>query len=108
MAKLPFAEKAVVPREKLLHYLLNEFHAEGASKAVFFQGYGYSKENFELLSGEFLRLAKTFDAKPKDANQFGKSFEIEGEIDTPNRIKVGVKSIWFLETDGEAPRLISA
>ncbi len=38
--KLPNHEKAFVPREKIVDYLLSPFHKDGKGKAAFFKRFG--------------------------------------------------------------------
>jgi hypothetical protein len=48
--KLPRAEEAVVPQNKIENYLLDPGHAIGGSKAGFFLRFGFSREQWSLLA----------------------------------------------------------
>ena len=48
--RLPHAEQAVVPLEKIEDYLLNPGHPIGGSKAAFFRAFGFSREEWRLLA----------------------------------------------------------
>ena len=42
--KLPNLEKAIVPREKIVDYLLSFVHKDGRAKAEFFMRFGFTKK----------------------------------------------------------------
>jgi hypothetical protein len=42
--KLPNHEHAVVPRAKILDYLLSDSHRDGQHKAAFFKRFGFAAE----------------------------------------------------------------
>ncbi len=47
--KLPNREKAFVPREKIVDYLLSFVHKDGRAKAEFFTRFGFASESWEVL-----------------------------------------------------------
>ena len=57
---LPNAEKAVVAEAKVVDYLLNPAHLDGATKARFFVALGFCRDEWEILAGR-LRLFAVFD-----------------------------------------------
>ena len=48
--KLPRADRAIIPPEKLTDYLLSTTHPVGSAKARFFRGHGFNDDNPELLA----------------------------------------------------------
>ena len=48
--KLPNHEQAVVPRAKIVDYLLSDSHRDGRHKAAFFKRFGYAAESWEGLA----------------------------------------------------------
>jgi len=56
--KLPNFDKAVVPKSKIVDYLLSFQHRDGRGKAAFFAGYGFSAENWQDLAAGLLRHAR--------------------------------------------------
>ena len=48
--KLPNADLAIVERVKLIDYLLNAAHPKGASKARFFESFGFNTYNWFVLA----------------------------------------------------------
>jgi hypothetical protein len=59
--KLPNALSAVVQREKVVDYLLNQGHRYGASKAEFFLRYGFLLEKWEVLAQALLEHGQKHD-----------------------------------------------
>lgn len=63
---LPNAEKAVVPRAKIVGYLLSNTHPSGKSKAEFFSSFGFSSEAW---GGTRVCIEKTLLGKRRHANR---------------------------------------
>jgi hypothetical protein len=106
--KLPNADSAVVEREKILSYLLNPFHRDGASKAQFFSSYGFTAEKWELLAdalrghGQMHRVSKVVETG------FGVRCQVDGELHTPDGRAPHVRTVWQQDKGRLAPRLITA
>ncbi len=47
--KLPNADQAIIPPEKIRDYLLSSSHPIGKFKAVFFKSIGYNEDNWQQL-----------------------------------------------------------
>lgn len=77
---LPGRERLLVEREKVVDYLLNPDHCYGASKARFFGAFGFRREAWEV---------------PRDALcEHGR--------------RPPICTVWQLNADQTAPRLITA
>ena len=48
--KLPNGEHAIVPRAKVVDYLLSDTHRDGRHKATFFKSFGFAVEAWEMLA----------------------------------------------------------
>jgi hypothetical protein len=48
--KLPNEDAAIVAREKVVGYLLNSRHPDGAGKAGFFESCGFRAEEWHVLA----------------------------------------------------------
>ena len=106
--KLPNADKIIVERGKVLDYLLNSEHRIGASKANFFCKFGFSADKWEVLA-EALRVHGQSNGVTKEHETgFGPRYEVEGKLNTPDGRKPLVRSVWQLDKDAVAPRLITA
>lgn len=67
--KLPNAENAVVPEEKITRYLLDLEHEEGRGKAKFFIGCGYKPEQWEILKEDLLWHAAEYEVISEELTQ---------------------------------------
>jgi hypothetical protein len=106
--KLPNADKLAVERAKILDYLLDPTHRIGASKARYFSRFGFTAETWERLA-EALRVhGQTYEVKRMRETGFGPRFEVEGTLKAPDGREPLVRSVWQLDKDAVAPRLITA
>jgi hypothetical protein len=55
--QLANAERAIVSKEKIVDYLLNPLHPQGAGKAKFFHSLGFSIDEWRLLADALRYLA---------------------------------------------------
>jgi hypothetical protein len=102
--KLPGSEKAVVAERKISGYLLSLRHPTGRNKALWLTEYGFTPETL----GEALRHhAAAHDVARIEESPFGKRFVIEGTLVTLDGRNPPVRSIWFIETGDDAPRLVT-
>jgi hypothetical protein len=107
MAKLPNAEQAYVPLEKLRDYALNPLHDEGKHKArVFRAALGFTQVDAERLRDLLFRAAQTEEAKETkllpEGQMYVLDFSTEGERGT-----VAICTAWIIETNKDFPRLVT-
>lgn len=105
--KLPNAEAAWVPREKVTVYLLSEEHPAGASKARFFRRQGYSRSAPERLAADLQALASTGVVVARSCSSHGEKYVVDGLLDTPTGNRLAVRTVWIVEADSPA-RLVTA
>lgn len=106
--KLPNHERALVPREKVVDYLLSRTHRDGRGKAAFFSRFGFTPESWQTLAEALLRHAARYEVAKAEATPFGTRYVVEGELETPDGRAPSVRAVWFVETDEEIPRLATA
>lgn len=106
--KLPNHQQAVIPREKIVDYLLSPTHRDGRSKAEFFTRFGFSREDWETLAAALFDHAAAYEVAKIESSPFGSRYVIEGAITSPDGRNPGVRVVWFVETDMEIPRLATA
>ena len=106
--KLPNHEKAFVPREKIVDYLLSPFHTDGKGKAAFFKRFGFTAELWQILAEALKKHALENEVSKMENTPFGIRYVIEGELETPVGRKPKVLVVWFIETRTEVPRLATA
>lgn len=106
--KLPNADLVVVERHKVLDYLLNVSHPDGAGKARFFFALGFSLENWQDLAESLRRHAQENSAVGVMESPYGKRYVVEGPLKTPGGRTPTVRSVWILERQVLRPRLVTA
>ena len=104
---LPHRDRAIVSREKIVDYLLNPGHPDGASKAAFFLAMGFQPEKWQVLASAFQQLAHREEVVCVDS-QHGSKYIVRGEIDTPNGRTVAIRTVWIVDEGNEVPRLVTA
>ncbi len=72
-------EKAIIPKEKLVDYLLSETHAIGQFKVKFFLSLGYSTGIWERLEQD-IRSILGNNAVEKEQSEYGQKYEVSGEL----------------------------
>ena len=105
--KLPNAEHAEVPPEKLRDYLLSPSHPVGRFKARFFQSIGYNLDNWEALSEFLLGVARTGEVE-EVPSPYGRKFRIIAELATVTGEELPVVTVWILSSNAAAPRFVTA
>lgn len=106
--KLPRAENAEISESKLCDYLLDTAHPDGASKARFFNGLGYSIDDWELLANDLRELAKTSTLVRKVESDHGTKYIVDGELNGPLGNPKPVRTIWIVDRGMQFPRLVTA
>jgi hypothetical protein len=106
--KLPNADGAHIPEQKLKGYLLDQEHPVGGPKARFFKGLGFSAEDVEPLRQAFLEVARS-DEAIEVLNTYGAKYVVDGDL----RSRTGdrsarVRTVWLIERGEARPRFITA
>jgi hypothetical protein len=106
--KLPNRERAVVPREKVVDYLLSPAHRDGRHKAVFFTGFGFSVERWEDLADALLRHASDHEVAKQEDSPFGTRYVVEGIMAMADGRDALPRTVWFIDTGADVPRFVTA
>ena len=106
--RLPNADELVVEREKIVDYLLNADHQAGATKAAFFDHFGFRIEEWEALAVALLEHGRDNHVIRMTETGFGPRYVVEGEIRTPDGRQPRIRSVWQFDRGQIAPRLITA
>jgi hypothetical protein len=106
--KLPNAERAVVPQQKITGYLLSISHRDGHSKATFFLRFGFSANIWQELADALRQHAIDYEISGVEASPFGTRYVIEGMIISPDGRNPMIRSVWFIEAGEETPRFVTA
>jgi hypothetical protein len=106
--KLPNHDQAIVPREKVVNYLLSTSHRDGHSKATFFSIYGFSVAAWQTLADALRLHAADYEVAKIESSPYGTRYVIEGELNAPDGRVPMVRVVWFIDTGGSIPRLATA
>ena len=106
--KLPGAEGAVIPAEKLRDYLLSFEHGLGRAKAAFFAVLGYEAAQWQLLERDLREQHLVADAHLRRQTRWGDEYEIIAELRGPNGRSTLVVSGWYVRKDENFPRFVTA
>ena len=105
--RLPYADAAIVPPEKITLYLLNETHPDGRGKAAFFLHLGFKVDAHEMLQAALLRLVHSTEMT-ESAFAFGLKYVGIGLLICPDGRQVRVTSVWVLRGGRPPPYLVAA
>ena len=106
--KLPGAHLAVVPETKITHYLLNPAHPAGGSKAAFFLRFGFTVPAWSQLADALLRHARENEVVATEQTPHGTRYVVDGPLTALAGASLNVRTAWFIDPAGDAPRFITA
>ena len=106
--KLPNAQSATVPERKVTHYLLNPAHPAGGSKAAFFLRFGFTVAEWRRLAEALLQHAREHEVVETEETPHGIRYVVDGELVAPDGTRLNVRSAWYINPGGDAPRFVSA
>lgn len=106
--RVPDADNAIVSQEKIVGYLLNPLHPDGAGKAQFFAALGFRVEHWEVLAGALRDLIAGSEVKSRVDSVHGAKYIIDGAMNTPSGSTVHVRTVWIIDAGESALRLVTA
>jgi hypothetical protein len=108
--KLRNAHLAVVDRGKVLDYLLNEAHPDNGGKAGFFVSLGFSRADPERLMKALRDVAEHGEVVNSSESVHGEKYVVDGWLSahTQESRQWSVRTVWIIDRDGGAPRLVTA
>ena len=108
MTKMPDAEVAYVPEEKITAYLLEPVHPEGGDKAAFLIRFGFRVAAPEELRDALLQHAREGTLAATRATPFGPQYAVEGPLRTPDARDPGFRTVWLRKAGEAGPRFVTA
>jgi hypothetical protein len=105
---MPGRERAIVEDSKVLGYLLNTAHPDGMSKAFLFMAHGFKPENVEVFKETLLSHCLGYEVAQLVHTKFGVKYIIDGEISTPRKTKVNIRTVWIATLQTGLPKLVTA
>jgi hypothetical protein len=106
--QLPNCERAVVPRAKIVDYLLSDTHRDGRHKATFFKSFGFVVEEWEMLARALREHAVEHDVERVETSPHGQRYILEGVIRSPDARNPVIRAVWFVEPAEDTPRFVTA
>jgi hypothetical protein len=106
--RLPSAEDAIVPAEKITGYLLSSSHPVGRTKAAFFCRFGFTQPSWAALAEALRDHAMGHDVASASQTPFGVRYTVEGRLECPDGRGPMVRTVWFIETGETIPRFVTA
>jgi hypothetical protein len=106
--KLPNVDAAVVEEQKIVAYLLNPNHPDGASKAKFFSDFGFRIDQWQELAEALRELAQASPVVKMVETPHGEKYIVDGILKTPNGASPSVRTVWIIDSGSQAPRLVTA
>jgi hypothetical protein len=104
--RIPAVERAFISREKIVGYLLNPDHPDGASKARLLAEAGFDATRPEQLEQALTAQHLSGDAREGRPSPFGKKYEVTGPLSGPQG-SVMATSVWRIRYGESFPRLIT-
>lgn len=106
--KLPNLDNAVVRAEKISDYLLSSTHPAGRHKARFFERLGFQPSAPQVLTQAFLEHARSNEVTTIEQSRYGTRYTIDGMLISPDGRNPRIQVIWFVESGGNIPYLVTA
>lgn len=106
-AKLPQSQHLQVPEQKVIGYLLNPEHKDGASKSKFFRKRGFTPDQWAVFAKALQDHGATQPVTSMEETKHGKKFVVECNLDTPDGKNPCILSVW-IQTKNDPPRLVTA
>ena len=106
--KLPNYEYAVVPRAKVVGYLLSDTHRDGQHKTAFFKRFGFMTVEWERLAQALREHAAEHDVTHVETSSYGQRYIVEGIIRSPDMRNPLIRAVWFVESGEDTPRFVTA
>lgn len=107
MSKLLNADYAIVADAKLTGYLLNVSHPSGGPKACFLLRFGFALDRPDAVRSALVSHDRTHEIAASQDTDFGRIFDIDGPLPTPDGRNPIVRTVWMLDSGATAPRLLT-
>ncbi len=105
--KLTNTNNLLIPKEKLIDYVLSKTHAIGKFKAKFFRSLGFDETNVSIFEKALSKIARSQEIVDVQSSSYGTKYIIDGEIKTPREKLVKVRTVWIVEKGQTKPRFIT-
>ncbi|WP_394353866.1 DUF6883 domain-containing protein [Spirosoma taeanense] len=94
-----------IAETKLTKYLLVSLPKN--DKSNYLTGAGYSLANLSKLSQDLIALVQHTEAVLERTSRYGMSYSVTGQLISPSRRPIWVKTIWMRDADEEITKFIT-
>jgi hypothetical protein len=105
---LPNSACALVEEKKIVEYLLNLAHPDGASKAKFFLARGFAVAQWQSMCAALQTQGRDNLVTKVTPHSWGARYQVDCHCPTPDGMNPCVRSIWELPEANACPRLLTA
>ncbi len=106
--KLPGADRAIIDESKVVDYLLSESHPDGRAKAAFFSAFGFRVQRWRTFAAALRAHGASGEVTRMSESDYGPRYSVDGAIETPDGRSPRVRTVWIIDSERRAPRLITA
>jgi hypothetical protein len=106
--RVPDADTAIVSQDKIVGYLLNPLHPDGAGKAQFFDALGFRADQWTDFADALRTVIARSESTSRVDSAHGVKYIVDGTIDTPSGRIVCIRTVWIIDAGKSAPRLVTA
>ena len=99
-SRVPF-RNALVPHEKIVHYLLDLAHPDGGSKAKFFLAHGFRSDDPKALADALFEHIVANRVVSVRHGRYGAQIAVEGSKAMPDGTSRIVRSVWLHQETGD-------
>lgn len=104
----PVFPPRIVPPAKLTDYLLQPDHPVGASKAAFFQAFGFTLGQPEIMAAALVDHPERNPVSGVEAGTWGVKYTVRCHIRTPDGRDPCILSVWIVPPGSDLARLVTA
>ena len=76
--------------------------------AAFFSAFGFSANDWPEMTAALLQHACDNAVCATEETEFGVRYVIDGPMRAPDKTLLNVRSVWYVDAEGDAPRFVTA
>lgn len=106
--RLPNAARSIVEESKVVDYLLSAHHPDGRAKAAFFAAFGFRAQRWRNFARALRAHGASGEVSGMSESGYGTRYSVDGVIETPDGRNPQVRTVWIVDSQRRAPRLVTA
>lgn len=106
--RLPNHQAALIERAKVVDYLLNPAHPDGAGKAAFFLKWGFSADDWKTFADAVREMISRTEISATLQSSWGQKLTVEGPLNGPKGVTPVIRTVWIVDSLSSVPRLVTA